>query len=119
MTITIGEKPLEQLAAAIDMLSAADRQKLIDKINATKINDLKAAADKARFDRLNAAATDPKFAVAFRTAMRQLARLGLELEAVAAAGDVKALNKAMDDNKWSSEERMQLKTVLANVGVIR
>jgi hypothetical protein len=70
MTITIGEKPLEQLAAAIDMLSAADRQKLIDKISATKINDLKAAADKARFDRLNAAATDERYAVAFRTALR-------------------------------------------------
>jgi hypothetical protein len=101
------------------MLGAADRQRLIEKLSAAKISDLKASADKARFDRLNAAASDPKFAVAFRTALRQLARLGLELEAVATSGDCKALNEAMDRNKWASDERMQLKTVLANIGAIR
>jgi hypothetical protein len=120
MSITLGEIiTLEKVAAAIEQLSASDRAKLVDKLSASKINDLKAAADKARFDRLNAAATDERYAVAFKTALRGLSRLGLELEAVAAAGDVKALNKAMDDNKWSSEERMQLKTILANIGAIR
>jgi hypothetical protein len=109
----------EQIAAAIDQLDAAGRAKLMEKLNAAKIGDLKAATDKSRFDRLNAAAVDPKFAVAFKTALRGLARLGLELESVAAAGDVNALNKAMDENKWSPQERMQLKTILANIGALR
>jgi hypothetical protein len=120
MTIKIGETvTLEKVAAAIEQLSASDRAKLLDKLGTTKINDLKAAADKARFDRLNAAATDPRYEVALRTALRGLSRLGLELEAVAAAGDTKALDKAMTEAKWSQQERVQLKTVLANVGAIR
>ena len=101
MSITIGETiTLEKVAAAIEQLGASDRAKLIDKLSATKLNDLKAAADKARFDRLNAAATDPKYAVAFRTALRSLASLGLELEVIAAAGDTKLLDKAMSENHW-------------------
>jgi hypothetical protein len=119
MTINVGDPSIKEITAAIEKLDAGDRQKLIDKLSAAKINDLKAAAEKRRLKRLEAAAQDPNMEVAFKTALRGLHRLGLDLEKIAAAGDVKLLDEAMTKAKWSPQERFQLKAVLANVGAIR
>jgi hypothetical protein len=106
------------VAKAIEALSASDRAALLQKLSAAKLDDLKAAADNSRLARLNACAQDEKYAVAFKTALRGLRRLGLDIEKIAAAGDTTALDKAMTEQRWSIEERIQLKTVLANIGGI-
>jgi hypothetical protein len=108
---------LKDVLSAIDRLSAEDRVQLSEKLAARKMADIKAAADTKRLDRLRAAARDRS--VPFVTALRSLHRLGLDLEAVAEKVDIKAVEAAMAEKKWPAFERVQLKTVLANIGVIR
>jgi hypothetical protein len=110
---------ISDLVKEIEKLSASDRKTLLDKLSAAQINDVKAAADKQRLSRLDAAATDPKMSVAFATSVKTLARLGLDLEKVAAAGDTAALDRAMQEHRLSGAEKIQIKTVLANIGAIR
>jgi hypothetical protein len=99
---------LDQISAALDKLSFAERAKVLNKYS--KIADMSAAAESLRMKRLQAAATDPAYAVAIKNAVRGLDALGLKLETVAASGDTAALDAAMDKNNWDSGRRMQLKT---------
>jgi hypothetical protein len=61
---------------------------------------------------------NPKDKINVKTALRGMQRLGLDLDTIAASADVKAVEKAMTEQKWTDLERIQLKTVLANLGVI-
>lgn len=78
-----------------------------------------ASAERLRMSRLKAAAADPNQAVAWKSALRGMRRLGLDIEKIAATGDVKDLDRAMSEARWSSDERVQLKTILASIGAIR
>jgi 4'-phosphopantetheinyl transferase EntD len=80
---------------------------------------MKAAAQHRRLDRALASARDDNMQVAMKVALRGLRRVGLDIEKLAAAADpLSVINEAMDKAKLNPGERMQLKTVLANVGAI-
>lgn len=109
-------KAVDEIMLAIDKLDAADRLKLTEKLSAKKLDDIKAAADTKRMAKLKAAAQERS--VPFMTALRSLHRLGLDIEAVAAKADIAAVEAAMTQQNWPPFDRVQLKTVLANIGAI-
>jgi hypothetical protein len=113
----VGKTTVDDIALAIDKLEPADRIQLSERLAAHKVADVKAAADTKRLERLRAAARDRS--VPFVTAVRSLQRLGLDIEAVAEKADIKAVEAAMTEQNWPNFERVQLKTVLANIGVIQ
>jgi hypothetical protein len=45
-------------------------------------------------------------------------RLGFSLDAIAEAGGVRELDKAMTEKKWKNTDRMALKGALAAIGAI-
>lgn len=107
---------ITDLLLAIDKLDAADRVKVAEKLAAKKMDDIRAAADTKRMAKLKAAAQERS--VPFVTALRSLQRLGLDIEAVADKADIKAVEAAMTEHNWSNFDRVQLKTVLFNIGCI-
>jgi hypothetical protein len=113
----IGKTTVDDIMLAIDRLDAADRVKISERLAAKKMDDLRAAADTKRLERLKAAARDRS--VPFITAIRSLQRVGLDIEAVAEKADIKAVEAAMTAHNWPNSDRVQLKTVLANIGVIQ
>jgi hypothetical protein len=81
--------------------------------------DVKAAASKKRLSAIRAAADDPARAVAFKSSLRTLARLGLELEDLAAAADpLTQLNESMTKAGFTTYERMQCKSCLHAIGCL-
>jgi hypothetical protein len=120
MTIQIGDVvTLDKAIAVIDQLNAADKAKLIEKIGASAIDNLHAKAERKRLERFEAAISSSEYHTAFRTAIRSLDSLGLNLEKIAASGDVIELDAAMSKHGWDSDRRMQLKTALASIYAIR
>jgi hypothetical protein len=111
--------PIDKLTDAINALSDKDRAALDERLNARKILDMKAVAQNKRIDRVLASARDEKMQVAMKVALRGLRRVGLDIEKLAAAADpLSVINEAFDRAKFSASERMQLKTVLANIGCL-
>jgi hypothetical protein len=107
------------LVAEINALSDKDRSALAERLNASKVSDMKATAQKTRLDRVLASARNENLKVAFQAALRGLRRVGLEIEKVAASADGLAMvNDAMTKANFSTGERLQLKTVLANIGAL-
>jgi hypothetical protein len=116
---TIGRANLDTLVDTIKSLNDSDRRQLIERMNATSMADQKAAAQHRRLDRVLASARDDNMKVAMKVALRGLRRVGLDIEKLAAASDpLSVINAAMDKAKLNLGERMQLKTVVANVGAI-
>ena len=60
--------------------------------------------------------SDPRKKGAFQTAVTMLKRLGTELDAVCASGDISALEEKMRALKWPSVQQTQLKLVLGIIG---
>jgi len=44
--------------------------------------------------------------------------LGLDINSLAASADVHALDKAMAEQKWNSEQRIGMKSALSRIGVL-
>jgi hypothetical protein len=90
----------------------------------TKIDHIRAVdptqvpAAKGRLAKVQAAAKDPIKKVAYDNAIRGLRRLGMEIDAVAASGNVADIDEAMTEKKWTNTERISLKHSLAIVGAI-
>jgi hypothetical protein len=100
--------------------------KFSDSIKAIRtdgVSDIKAAAVTTSASRMasvkaSAASTDPKKREAYLFAKRGVERLGFSLDSVAEAGGVRALDQAMTEKKWSTQERIALKSALHHVGAI-
>lgn len=107
------------LVNAIQNLNAADRALLLTRLQDVGASEMKASGEKFRLASIRAAANDPARAVAFKSSMRGLRRLGLDLDRLCAAADpLTELNSALDKAKWSFTERVELKTSLAGIGAI-
>jgi hypothetical protein len=116
---TIGRANLDTLVDSIKQLSDSERRELISRLDASAAKEHAATAQNKRLDRVLASARDDNMKVDMKVALRGLARIGLEIEKVTAAADRLAMvNDAMSKAKLNPGERMQLKTVLANVGAI-
>jgi hypothetical protein len=87
---------------------------------ALRAEDSKKSLASIRAAKLNKAlkSDEPRDKVAVKTALRQMSRLGLDIDKIAASADVKAVEDAMTRAGWQNLERMSLKTSLANIGVI-
>jgi hypothetical protein len=95
----------------------------IDSIGHDSVGDIKAAAVTTSASRLtsikaSAASTNSKTREAYIYAKRGCERLGFSLDAVAEAGGVRELDKAMTEQRWDNTDRMALKSALAAVGAI-
>jgi hypothetical protein len=107
------------LKAATAELTIAEKRVLLESLT----EEIQAAAiggPKKRLAAVSAAATstNPRVAGAFKTAVRMLKRLGSELDAVCASGDIGALEKKARELEWSPEHRTQLKLCLRIIGAI-
>jgi hypothetical protein len=78
----------------------------------------KTSAQNSRLTNVQAAAQDPTKKVAFKNAVSGLRRLGLEIEQIAASGNVSELDKAMTALGWTQLERFTLKNNLHACGAI-
>jgi hypothetical protein len=103
-SMTIEEKK-QLLDAFKESVSAEESKKSLASIRAAKMT--KAMKMENPFDQTNV-----------KSALRQMQRLGLNIDQIAASGDVKAVDRAMTEAGWKNTERMALKVVLANIGVI-
>jgi hypothetical protein len=107
------------LMTAIDKLDAADRLKLAEKLAAKKLDDIRAAAEQKRAARLDAAMQNEALQPMIKTVLRQLRRLGLDFEKIAAKADVASVDKAARELPgFTSGEAIELKTALARLGAI-
>jgi hypothetical protein len=107
------------LINAIQGLNAADRGLLLSRLQDVSASEMKASVEKHRIASIRAASNDPARAVAFKSSLRGLSRLAMDLDRLAASADgLGDLNRAMDANKWQFNERIQLKTSLAAIGAI-
>lgn len=110
---------LDSIINTIQSLNAAEKAALISKLQDVSAAESKAAVQKNRIAAVRAAANDPKLAHCFKGAKRGLDRLGLSIDRLCASDDALGdLNKAMTANNWSFSERVQTKTLLAEIGVI-
>jgi hypothetical protein len=107
------------LMTAIDKLDSADRVKLAEKLSGQKMADVKAAAEKQRLARVDAALQNEALRPMFKTALRQLRRLGLDFEKIAATADVASVDRAARAlPEFTAAEAIELKTALARLGAI-
>ena len=68
-------------------------------------SEQKASGENFRVASIRAAANDPSRAVAFKSSLRGLRRLGLDLDRLVASADpLTELNRALDSAKWSFTE---------------
>lgn len=81
--------------------------------------DVKAAAEKKRLAHIEAALKSDVLRPTFQLAMRQLRRLGLHFEDIAAKADVGAVDKAARElPEFTPGEAIELKCALAKLGAI-
>jgi hypothetical protein len=111
---------LGDLKAVASELTLAEKRQLLETLTA----DIQAAASvvdgpKRRLESVKAAATstNQRTKEAFTGAVKMLKRLGVEIDAIAASGDVSSLASKMKALKWASVERTQLKLYLSIIGV--
>jgi hypothetical protein len=101
--------------------------KFSDSIKAIRtdgVSDIKAAAavttsaSRMASVKASAASTDPKKRDAYLFAKKGVERLGFSLDSIAAGGGTGDLDKRMSELKWTNEQRIALKTSLAQIGAI-
>jgi hypothetical protein len=109
---------IDTLQAAVEAAkktSPRDLQALRDQIDVMiKAQGAQAAYDTQRAQKMNSALANPD-APAVRQAIASLARLGLSAEA---AADIAVLYQKLDERRWSTEERLRLKSMLHSIGVL-
>ena len=94
--------------AATEGLSLSDKKALLEILS----KDVEAAADvasgpKRRLESVKAAAvsTDLRTKEAFQGAVKMLKRLGTEIDAICASGDISSLTLKMQELRWDSVQR--------------
>jgi hypothetical protein len=109
------------LKAATERLSLSDKKALLEILS----KDVEAAADvasapKKRLAAVQAAAvsTDQRTKEAFTGAVKMLKRLGTEIDAICASGDVSSLSSKMEALRWDSVQRTQLQLYLGIIGAV-
>jgi hypothetical protein len=118
MTIKIGV--VDHLTAAVDgakkVNNTRDLKKLRNEIDAMiKAEEAKTGVEAMRAAKIDRAAHDPAMAPIVTQAIGSLKRLGLSLEA---AADLEKLNDALDAHRWGSNERLRIKGMLHQIGVL-
>jgi hypothetical protein len=110
---------IAELQAVTANMTLAEKRVLLESLT----SDIQAAASvvdapKRRLESVKAAAvaTDQRTKEAFRTAVSMLKRLGLEIDAICASGDISSLDEKMRALKWDSVRRIQLKNSLGIIG---
>jgi hypothetical protein len=110
---------IDNIINAVQALNVADRETLVARLQTVTAAETKAAVEKRRLASIRAAQSNPNLQVAFKSSLRGLARLGLELDRLVASADgLGDVNRAMDAAGWVMSERIQLKTSLAGIGVL-
>jgi hypothetical protein len=129
---------ITKFADLIKNATSHDRIKLLDDIKAAApslpLHDLKALtaaltevvnAESAKTDRksqrlarIAAAQADPQMEPTINYCSGRLHSLGLDINSLAASADVHALDKAMAEQKWNSEQRIGMKSALSRIGVL-
>ena len=104
---------LENIVKSVSALSAEDRQQLADAIRAGSDSSHNSQTSSVRLRRLNAAMDTNS--VALRNATAELKRLGVAYSGELGV-DLPSLMAATA--KWSPEERIRIKSGLANVGLL-
>lgn len=109
------------LKAATEGLSLSEKRQLLEALTA----DIQAAASavdapKKRLAAGSAAATstNPRTKEAFQIAVTGLKKLGLEIDAICASGDISMLDTKMKELGWDTTRRIMLKNSLSIVGAI-
>jgi hypothetical protein len=112
---------IADLKAATSDLTIAEKRQLLESLT----SDIQAASGvvdgpKRRLAAVQAAATStsPRTKEAFRVATSMLKRLGTEIDAIAASGDISPLEEKIKALKWSSLQRTELKLMLGIIGAI-
>lgn len=110
---------IADLKAVTSGLTLAEKRQLLESLS----DDIQAAAtdgSKKRLTSVQAAATstNPRTKEAFKTAVSMLKRLGLEIDAICASGDVSSLHSKMKELKWTPIQRTQLKLSLGIIGAV-
>jgi hypothetical protein len=113
----------QQLAAAIsaasEQMDVEQKRALVKSLTeAVHASDAKHSREERRISRIEAASKNPAMEVPFKTALRSLRRLGLDIDKIAAAGDCKELDRALSEQQWGVDQRWQLKAILKSIGVL-
>jgi hypothetical protein len=109
---------IDNVLKILETLSPAQRKEIAVKLTAMNAAGSAAAAERLRSTRLNEALQNPDNEVTVRTALRQLNQLGLDFEKVCASANTHELDKAMSENGRKSEQRYELKAMLAKLSAI-
>jgi hypothetical protein len=112
---------IDALKAATSDLTIAEKRVLLQAFE----KDISAAASavdapKKRLAAVSAAAAskDKRTSVAYKNAVAGLASLGKKIDQIAAAGDVRELDRLMKESSWSPDRKIMLKNALNIVGAI-
>jgi hypothetical protein len=90
-----------------------------ERLSAKKLDDVKAAAEQKRAARLDAALKNDTLQPMVKMALRQLRRLGLDFETIAAKADVAAIDAAARNLPgFTAQESIELKTALSRLGAL-
>jgi hypothetical protein len=110
---------VQKLIDNIDTMPAGTREAIIDSLLAKREERRQFASGLTPLKTVQAsAAADPRNRVMLREVVLRCARLGYDIEDDKLI-DVRALDKALKERNVSIEERVALKTSLAQLGLIR
>ena len=112
-------KLLDDIKAAAPSLPLHDLKALSAALSeVVKAEDAKTSAKARRIARVAAAQADPQMEPTINYCSGRLSSLGLDINSLAASADVHALDKAMAEHKWNSEQRIGMKSALSRIGVL-
>jgi hypothetical protein len=112
------KQAIKRIAAAKDdsQIGLADARAMrahLDKVIATA--EKREGAEARRIAKMRAAAENPDMAEMISWAVGRLRSIGILLHA---AADLAALNRALRASDWKDEQKFEIKSVLAKLGVI-
>jgi hypothetical protein len=117
MSISIGNHmTAKELVSAVESLTAEQRVELLQKLQAAKIDDIKAAAEKRRLAKMHAAMSDERMQPTIKLVKGALHRIGIN--DFVQASDMAKLNKSMSDAGLDMAARIEIKRQLSLIGVV-
>ena len=112
---------IDALKASTTDLTLAEKRILLEALeNGISAATSAADAPKKRLAAVSAAAAskDKRTSAAYKNAVAGLAALGKKIDQIAAAGDVRELDRLMKESAWSADRKVMLKNALNIVGAI-
>lgn len=113
MAISIGTNTMDQLIESVQKLNPEQRKTLVDKLQETSMADVRASAETKRLGKMQAAIDAESPVIPY--AQGALRRIGLDF---VQAADLNRLISAMTAAKMDGTRRIELKKILADLGVI-